>query len=102
MGDNATRQEEAMAADILAAYSEIVLGLILVFELEELVKPKLLSDQERELALDQMLDREQGQKQDSKQDPKQDQKYEQELEIERQAEILQMERNAGNILGFFT
>lgn len=106
MGDNATRQEEAMAADILAAYSEIVLGLILVFELEELVKPKLLSDQERELALDQMLDREQGQKQDSKQDPKQDpkqdRKYEQELEIDRQAEILQMERNAGNILGFFT
>jgi len=49
-----------------------------------------------------MLDRELGQKQDPKQDPKQDQKYEQELEIERQAEILQMERNAGNILGFFT
>lgn len=102
MGDNATRQEEAMAADILAAYSEIVLALILVFELEELVKPKLLSEQERELALDQMHDREIGQKQDSKCD----QKDEQELEIDREAEILQeiqqMERNAGNILGFFT
>lgn len=82
MGDNASRQEEAMAADILAAYSEIVLALILVFELEELVKPKLLSEQELE------------------------QKLEQELEIDRKAEILQeiqqMERNAGNILGFFT
>ena len=89
MGDNATRQEEAMAADILAAYSEIVLALILVFELEELVKPKLLSEQELEQKLEQEL--------------------EQELEIDRHAqiqqemqqEIQQMERNAGNILGFF-
>lgn len=97
MGETATRQEEAMAADILAAYSEIVLALILVFELEELVKPKLLSEQELE------LEREKVQSQ--KPDSEYDQKYAQELEIDRQAEILQeiqqMERNAGNILGFF-
>jgi Ser/Thr protein kinase RdoA (MazF antagonist) len=72
MGDNATRQEEAMAADILAAYSEIVLALILVFELEELVKPRLLSDEERV-----------------------------EENADQRTERLQMERNAGNILGFF-
>lgn len=72
MGDNATRQEEAMAADILAAYSEIVLALILVFELEELVKPRLLSDEERVEESQEAL-----------------------------TERLQMERNAGNILGFF-
>ena len=90
MGENATRQEEAMAADILAAYSEIVLALILVFELEELVKPKLLSEQELDLEREQEL--EQGRAQ----------KFEVDIEINRQAEILQMERNAGNILGFFT
>jgi len=73
MGEGATRQEEAMAADILTAYSEIVLALILVFELEELVKPKFLADGEREAETQDALE-----------------------------EKLQMERNAGNILRFFT
>jgi Ser/Thr protein kinase RdoA (MazF antagonist) len=98
MGDNATRQEEAMAADILAAYSEIVLALVLVFELEELVKPKLLSEQELEL--------EREQEQSQKLEIALETDIEPELKMDRQAEILQevqqMERNAGNILGFFT
>lgn len=77
-----------MAADILAAYSEIVLALILVFELEELVKPKLLSDQE----IEQKVDSDKSRNSESSR----------ELELSRQAEIQQMERNAGNILEFFS
>ncbi|MFA6210582.1 MAG: phosphotransferase [Candidatus Obscuribacterales bacterium] len=88
MGENATRQEEAMAADILAAYSEIVLALILVFELEELVKPKLLSDQE----IEQQVESDKGRSSENNR----------ELELSRQAETQQMERNAGNILEFFS
>ncbi len=73
MGEGASKQEEAMAADILTAYSEIVLALILVFELEELVKPKFIADGEREAETQDALE-----------------------------EKLQMERNAGNILTFFS
>ncbi|CAN5451579.1 hypothetical protein BH11CYA1_BH11CYA1_36690 [soil metagenome] len=91
MGENASRQEEAMAADILSAYSEIVLALILVFELEELVKPKLLSDQE--VALEQAQNQAQDQTQEQARQNSQQQS---------QAEIQQMERNAGNILEFFS
>lgn len=47
IGDDAGRQEEAVAADILSAYSEIVLALILIFELETLVAPCALAAEER-------------------------------------------------------
>jgi Ser/Thr protein kinase RdoA (MazF antagonist) len=72
IGDDASRQEEAVAADILSAYSEIVLALILIFELETLVRPCALSAEER------------GQESD-----------------EQRQERLQIERIVGNILNFF-
>lgn len=72
IGDDASRQEEAVAADILSAYSEIVLALILIFELETLVQPCTLAAAERG-----------------------------EESVDERHERVQIERIVGNILTFF-